>query len=95
MIPIVRFWITSSYPDGKPVGLRGQYGDSGADVLLYDINQHDGLWKSYLWIHLETDPDAHARIQIAAHSDLFQCLAATENHAQAEVEAEMTKANHD
>lgn len=84
----IRFWLTGEYKTDNLTGLRGQYGDSGQDdTLLYDIDQINGRWVCQRWIHLETDPDAHAKVLVWESDDLFACLMAAELDAKAIVES--------
>lgn len=76
----MRFWLTAPYGSDEFTGLRGQYGDSGDDPLLYDIVREGDEWVCLLWLHLVTDPDAHAKREIA-RGDCFACMAAAELHA--------------
>jgi len=76
----VRFWLTAPYGSDELTGIRGQCGDSGDDPLLYDIVREGDAWVCLLWLHLVTDPDAHAKKEIA-RGDCFACMAAAERHA--------------
>lgn len=95
MTRYVRFWMTGPMTDpltgeDRLTGLRGQCGMSGDDdVQLYDIVQDGDEWVCLRWIHLETDPDAIAKKEIA-RGDCFACMVAAELHAKHmdELEAE-------
>ena len=79
----VRFWLTAPFNDDEPeafTGIRGQCGDSGDDPLLYDIVREGDEWVCLLWLRLSTDPNAHAKLEIA-RGDCFACMAAAEQHA--------------
>jgi len=78
----IRFWLTAPYQSDELTGIRGQSGDTGDDPDLYEIVQQDGLWKCLKWLHLRTDPDAHAFKEIASAADCFSCMVAAELDAQ-------------
>lgn len=84
----LRFWLTGTYPEDELCGLRGQYGLTGSDeTILYDIDKIDDRWICQRWIHLITDPDAHAKILVWASDDVFACIMAAEMDAKAIVES--------
>lgn len=90
MTRYVRFWMTAPFDSEELTGLRGQCGMSGVDdVQLYDIVRDGDDWVCLLWLRLETDPDAHAKRELA-RGDCFACMVAAELHARQmdELEAE-------
>lgn len=83
----VRFWLTAPYKSNELTAIRGQWGETGEEPELYEIYEKDGVWKCLRWLHLVTDPDAHAFKEIASTADCFSCMVAAENDAKQLAEA--------
>lgn len=84
----MRFWMTGPLNSEELTGIRGQCGESGDDPDLYEIVRDGDEWKCLRWVHLETDPDAHAFKEIAKAADCFTCMVAAENDAKSRNEGE-------
>lgn len=91
----VRFWLLSNGRTGELTAIRGQYGKTGEDPALYEIFKRDDGWHCLKWLHLKTDPDAHAFEEIAIGPDCFTCMAAAENDAQQQEEAMLDDESED